>query len=113
MVCHRVPINNVTGWPAALHFGTIPKPKSSVIYGILAPKGYFGRLASQLKNFTTSQECKQEWKKHCVLEPQFGRHMDALREWMESDLDVIMVGTSHGCSAGMDGSDLDVIMVGT
>ena len=26
--------------------------------------------------------------------------MDALREWMESDLDVIMVGT---CSAGMDG----------
>ena len=75
--------------------------------------------------------------------------MDALREWMESDLDVIMVGTwmlcgngwsliwtlswlAHGCSAGMDGvrsaryhgwhmdalrewmeSDLDVIMVGT
>ena len=49
-----------------------------------------------------------------------GRHMDALREWMESDLDVIMVGTwmlcgngwsliwtlswsAHGCSAGMDG----------
>ena len=47
-------------------------------------------------------------------------HMDALREWMESDLDVIMVGTwmlcgngwsltwtlswlAHGCSAGMDG----------
>ena len=46
--------------------------------------------------------------------------MDALREWMESDLDVIMVGTwmlcgngwgliwtlswsAHGCSAGMDG----------
>ena len=57
--------------------------------------------------------------------------MDALREWMESDLDVIMLGTwmlcgsgwsliwtlswvAHGCSAGMDGvSDLDVIMVGT
>ena len=75
--------------------------------------------------------------------------MDALREWMESDLDVIMVGTwmlcgngwsliwtlswlAHGCSAGMHGvgsgryhgwhtdalrewmeSDLDVIMVGT
>eukprot|EP00439_Symbiodinium_sp_Y106_P043742 s4731_g5.t1 len=50
--------------------------------------------------------------------------MDALREWTESDLDVIMVGTwmlcgnecnliwtlswlAHGCS------DLDVIMVGT
>ena len=46
--------------------------------------------------------------------------MDALREWMESDLDVIMVGTwvlcgngwsliwtlsclAHGCSAEMDG----------
>ena len=46
--------------------------------------------------------------------------MDALREWMESDLDVIMVGTwmpcgngwsliwtlswlAHGRSAGMDG----------
>ena len=46
--------------------------------------------------------------------------MDALREWMESDLDVIMGGTwmlcgngrsliwtlswlAHGCSAGMDG----------
>ena len=46
--------------------------------------------------------------------------MDALREWMESDLDVVMVGTwmlyengwsqiwtlswlAHGCSAGMDG----------
>ena len=56
--------------------------------------------------------------------------MDALREWMESDLDVIMVGTwmlcgngwsliwtlswsAHGCSAEMDGSDLDVIMAGT
>ena len=75
--------------------------------------------------------------------------MDALREWMESDLDVIMLGTwmlcgngwsliwtlsclAHGCSAGMDGvgsgryhgwhmdalrewmeSDLDVIMLGT
>ena len=55
--------------------------------------------------------------------------MDALREWMESDLDVIMVGTwmlcrngwsliwtvswlAHGCSARME-SDLDVIMVGT
>ena len=49
-----------------------------------------------------------------------GWHMDALREWMQSDLDVIMVGTrmlcgngwsliwtlswlAHGCSAGMDG----------
>ena len=68
--------------------------------------------------------------------------MNALREWMESDLDVIMVGTwsviwtlswlAHGCAAGMDRvssgryhgwhmdalrgwmeSDLDVIMVGT
>ena len=72
--------------------------------------------------------------------------MDALREWMESDLDVIMVGRwmlcgngrrvmwtlswlGHGCSAGEDGvwcgcyhswdmrewmeSDLDVVMVGT
>ena len=46
--------------------------------------------------------------------------MDALREWMESDLDVIMLGTwmlcgsgwsliwtlswvAHGCSAEMDG----------
>eukprot|EP00439_Symbiodinium_sp_Y106_P064969 s177_g10.t1 len=78
-----------------------------------------------------------------------GWHMDALRAWMKSDLDVIMVGTwmlcgngwspiwtlswlAHGCSAGMDGvwsgryhgwhmdalrawmeSDLDFIMVGT
>ena len=50
-----------------------------------------------------------------------GSHMDALREWMEADLDAIMVGTwmlcgngrsliwtlsawlAHGCSAGMDG----------
>ena len=57
--------------------------------------------------------------------------MDAVREWMESDLDVIMLGPwmlcgngwsliwtlsclSHGCSAGVNiGSDLDVIMVGT
>ena len=56
--------------------------------------------------------------------------MDALREWMGSDLDVIMVGTwmlcgngwgliwtlswlAHGGPAGMDGSDLDVIMIGT
>ena len=56
--------------------------------------------------------------------------MDALREWMESDLDVIMVGTwmlcgngwsliwtlswlAHGCSAGRMESDLEVIMVGT
>ena len=46
--------------------------------------------------------------------------MDALRQWMESDLDIIMVGTwmlcgngwslirmlswlAHGCSAAMDG----------
>ena len=78
-----------------------------------------------------------------------GWHKDALREWMEFDLDVIMAGTwmlhgngwsliwtlswlAHGCSAGMDGvrsgryhgwhmdalrewmrSDLDVIMIGT
>ena len=56
--------------------------------------------------------------------------MDALREWMESDLDVIMVGTWMLCGNGwsliwryhgwhMDAlrewmeSDLDVIMVGT
>ena len=31
-----------------------------------------------------------------------GRHMDALREWMESDLDVLS-WSAHGCSAGMDG----------
>ena len=40
--------------------------------------------------------------------------MDALREWMESDLDVIMVGTWMLCGNGwMMESDLDVIMVGT
>ena len=46
-----------------------------------------------------------------------GWHMDALRAWMGSDLNVMMVGTwmhgwgliwtlswlAHGCSAGMDG----------
>ena len=49
-----------------------------------------------------------------------GSHMDALQEWVESDLDGIMVGPwmlctngcglfrtlswfAHGCSAGMDG----------
>ena len=37
--------------------------------------------------------------------------MDALRERMESDLDVIMVGTWMLC--GNVESDLDVIMVGT
>ena len=59
-----------------------------------------------------------------------GAWMDALREWMESDLEVIMVGTwmlcgngwsliwtlswlAHGCSAGVNiGSDPDVIMLG-
>ena len=56
-------------------------------------------------------------------------HMDALREWMESDLDVIMVGTWMLCGNGWSliwtlswlahalrewmESDLDVIMVGT
>ena len=45
--------------------------------------------------------------------------MDALRERMESDLDVIMVGTWMLCGNDMDAlrqwmeSDLDVIMVGT
>ena len=49
--------------------------------------------------------------------------MDALREWMESDLEAIMVGTRMLCRNGwrliMDAlrewmeSDLDVIMVGT
>ena len=49
--------------------------------------------------------------------------MDALREWMESDLDVIMVGTWMLCGDGWNliwtlsrewmESDLDVIMVGT
>ena len=34
--------------------------------------------------------------------------MDALREWMESDLDVIMVGTWVFCGNGWN-----VIMVGT
>ena len=38
--------------------------------------------------------------------------MDALRAWMESDLDVIMVATMDARRAWM-GSDLDVIMVGT
>ena len=54
--------------------------------------------------------------------------MDALREWMESDLDVIMVGTwicgnrwsliwtlswlAHALREWME-SDLDVIMLGT
>ena len=38
--------------------------------------------------------------------------MDALREWMESDLDVIMVGTWMLLREWME-SDLDVIMVGT
>ena len=38
--------------------------------------------------------------------------MDALRAWMGSDLDVIMVGTWMLCGAWM-GSDLDVIMAGT
>ena len=38
---------------------------------------------------------------HAALEPHFGRHMDAMREWMESDPDVIMVGTWMLC--GMDG----------
>ena len=38
--------------------------------------------------------------------------MDALREWMESDLDVIMVGTRMLWREWME-SDLDVIMVGT
>ena len=38
--------------------------------------------------------------------------MDALREWTESDLDVVMVGTWMFCGNGM-ASDLDVIMVGT
>ena len=57
----------------------------------------------------------REW-----MERYHGWHMDALREWMESDLDVIMVGTwmlcgngwsliwtlswlAHGCFAGLDG----------
>ena len=55
--------------------------------------------------------------------------MDALREWMESDLDVIMLGTWMLCGNGWSliwtlswlahalrewmESDLDVIMVGT
>ena len=42
--------------------------------------------------------------------------MDALREWMESDLDVIMVGTWMLCGNGRSliwmESDLDAIMVG-
>ena len=38
--------------------------------------------------------------------------MDALREWMESDLDVIMVGTWVLRREWME-SDLDVIMLGT
>ena len=41
----------------------------------------------------------REWMES-DLERYHGWHMDALREWMESDLDVIMLGT---CSAGMDG----------
>ena len=41
-----------------------------------------------------------------------GWHMDALRERMESDLDVIMVGTWMLCGEWRE-SDLDVIMVRT
>ena len=42
------------------------------------------------------------WHMDALREWMESEHMDALREWMESDLDVIMVGT-YGCSAGMDG----------
>ena len=45
----RKSAHNNGGRPAALRFGTFPKPKRTVIYGVSAPKGYFGRLVKLAK----------------------------------------------------------------
>ena len=61
-----------------LRFGTFPRPKSSVIYGILVPtsNGHFGRLAKfaeKLHHISRMQAGVEETLCfHAVLEPQFG-----------------------------------------
>ena len=44
-----------------------------------------------------SLSAQAQLRKHCRYH---GWHMDALRQWMESDLDIIMVGTWMLCGNG-------------